>query len=147
MASDDKLKEPYVTGKDLYSSLASTVFKKPLEECGDGSKWRKLSKVVLLATMYGTSAYTLSQQVGITQEEAEQIIQDFYNSYEDVANFIHGKHEEADTQGYVETMFGRKRRFIGHQQIAKRFKALEKKIKEKLKKDNFNIWADRKSVV
>ena len=143
MASDDKLKEPYLTNSDLYSSLASTVFKKPLEECGDGSKWRKLAKVVLLATMYGTSAFTLSQQVGITQEEAEGIIEDFYSSYEDVSKFIQGKHDEADAQGYVETMMGRKRRFIGHPQIAKRFKAVENKVKSIVKKDKFNIWAEK----
>lgn len=143
MAKDDKLKEPYLTGKDLYSSLASTVFKKPIEECGDGSKWRKLSKVVLLATMYGTSAFTLSQQVGITVEEAEQIIEDFYSSYEDVARFIEGKHDEADAQGYVETMLGRKRRFIGHPQVAKRFKAVEKRVQEIVKKEKFNIWTEK----
>lgn len=143
IAEDDKLKEPYITGKDLYSSLASTVFKQPLEECGDGSRWRKLAKVVLLATMYGTSAYTLSQQVGITPEEAEQIIEDFYNSYEDVANFIEDTHIKADTDGYVETMYGRKRRFIGHQTVAKKFKALEKRVKDIVKKDKFNIWAEK----
>lgn len=143
MADDKKLKEPYITGRDLYSAIASEVFKKPLEECGDGSKWRKLSKVVLLATMYGTSAYTLSQQVGITQEEAQGIIDDFYASYDDVTAFIKQKHEEADTQGYVETMFGRKRRFIGHPEVAKRFKAVEKRVKDIVKKDKFNIWAEK----
>ncbi|HBF7594824.1 TPA: DNA polymerase I [Clostridioides difficile] len=143
IAEDDILKEPYLTGKDLYSSLASVVFKQPIEECGDGSKWRKLAKVVLLATMYGTSAYTLSQQVGITPEEAEGIIDDFYNSYEAVANFINGTHTKADTDGYVETMYGRKRRFIGHQTVAKRFKALEKRVKEIVKKDKFNIWTEK----
>lgn len=143
IAEDDILKEPYLTGKDLYSSLASVVFKQPIEECGDGSKWRKLAKVVLLATMYGTSAYTLSQQVGITTEEAEGIIEDFYNSYEAVANFIKGTHIKADTDGYVETMYGRKRRFIGHQTVAKKFKALEKRVKDIVKKDKFNIWAEK----
>ena len=143
MAGDEKLKEPYITNKDLYSSLASTVFKKPIEECGDGSKWRKLSKVVLLATMYGTSSFTLSQQVGITQEDAEQIIKDFYASYIDVANFINGTHDYADTNGFVQTLFGRKRRFIGHQQVAKRYKAVNEKVKNIVKKDNFNIWQER----
>lgn len=143
MANDDKLKEPYITGKDLYSSLASTVFKKPIEECGDGSKWRKLSKVVLLATMYGTSSFTLSQQVGITQDEAEQIIKDFYNSYTDVAAFIDAAHDHADEHGFVQTLFGRKRRFIGHQQVAKRFKAVNNKVKSIVKKDNFNIWQEK----
>lgn len=143
MASDDKLKDPYITGKDLYSSLASTVFDKPIEECGDGSKWRKLSKVVLLATMYGTSTYTLSKQVGISEEDAQKVIDDFYNSYEDVAKFINDMHDKADTEGFVETMFGRKRRFIGHKQVAKRFKAIDKKVKDIVKKDKFNIWQEK----
>lgn len=143
MASDDILKDPYITGKDLYSSMASVVFKQPIEECGDGTKWRKLAKVVLLATMYGTSAFTLSQQVGITEQEAQEIIDDFYVSYPDVANFINDAHDKADADGFVETMFGRKRRFIGHPQVAKRFKALEKKVKEIVKKDKFNIWTEK----
>lgn len=143
MADDKHLKEPYMTGSDLYSSLASRVFKQPIEECGDGSKWRKLAKVVLLATMYGTSAFTLSQQVGITVEEAEQIIEDFYTSYEAVSDFIKATHDKADTEGYVETMFNRKRRFIGHTDVAKKFKAVESKVKSIVKKDKFNIWQEK----
>ena len=143
MADDKHLKEPYITGGDLYSSLASRVFKQPIELCGDGSKYRKLAKVLLLATMYGTSAFTLSQQVGITPEEAEGIINDFYASYTDVSRFIDEAHDKADTDGYVETMYGRKRRFIGHQPIAKRFKALEKRVKDIVKKDKFNIWQEK----
>lgn len=124
ITGDMEFRRPYLEGTDLYSTLASKTFKKPIEECGDGSKYRKMMKTGLLATMYGTSNFTLAQQLGISVEEAENFIQDFLHAYPVVANWITSIHNFVDESGYVETMYGRKRRFIGHKDIAKKFKAV-----------------------
>ena len=58
--------------------------------------------------MYGTSIFTLSEQLGITVEEAEAFIENFLTQYNVVAKWIDSVHELVDRQGYVETMFGRK---------------------------------------
>lgn len=142
ITGDKEFRRPYLEGTDLYSTLASKTFKKPIEECGDGSKYRKMMKTGLLATMYGTSNFTLAQQLGITIEEAEDFIQDFLHAYPVVANWINSVHNFVDESGYVETMYGRKRRFIGHKEIAKKYKAVCAEI---VKYTNGempkNIWA------
>lgn len=48
ISNDGNFKEAYIQGRDLYSEIASRTFKVPLEECGDGSKYRKQAKVILL---------------------------------------------------------------------------------------------------
>lgn len=128
LSGDEVFKVPYVTGLDLYSSIGSQVFGKPIEECGDGSIERKASKVILLGVMYGMSPKALADMLGIPQYEAEKFIDDFFESYEGVSNFVDMQSLRADTQGFVKTIFGRKRRFIGHVQVADAYYSVVKKI-------------------
>lgn len=144
ISQDKDFMKPYITGEDLYSQIASKVFKKPLEECGDGSKWRKMSKVILLGMMYGISSHSLAEQFGITQKEAEQLYIDFHNSYPIVKKWFDSINNFADENGYVETMLKRKRRFLGHKEVAKKYKILHNKISKIVGKKEFNIWAENK---
>lgn len=144
ISGDKHLQEPYLTGKDLYSTLASRVFKVPIGECGDGTKYRKMMKTGLLAVMYGTSTFTLSKQLDISVEEAEIFINDFMDTYPDVAKFIEDTHKKADTSGYVQTLKGRKRRFIGHKAIATEYHRITKKIERILGRPFKNIWQEHR---
>lgn len=146
MSQDTAFMYPYLNGQDLYSTLAARVFKVPIEQCGDGSKHRKAMKVGLLAVMYGTSMFTLAEQLGITVEEAEKFIADFYESYPEVARFIKETHEAAKRNQYVQTMFDRKRRFPGHKQLAIKYDALVLQITEitKTKTVPLNFWKNKK---
>ena len=128
MSGDEHFKEPYLKGQDLYSTLASRVFNKPVAECGDGSVWRKKMKVGLLAVMYGTSMWTLSEQLGITVEEALQFIKNFYEAYPDVHRFIKETWEFVKKNEYVLTMGYRKRRFSDHRQQAIKYDQLAAEI-------------------
>lgn len=78
--------------------------------------------------MYGTSNFTLSKQLGISVGEATAFINDFLAAYPTVHAWIESVHEFVDENGYVETMYGRKRRFVGHKQVAKKYKIVEKKV-------------------
>lgn len=144
ISGDSKMKQAYWDNIDLYSSLASNTFKVPLSECGDGSKYRKLAKISLLAVLYGTSPFTLSQQLGVTQDEAVKIIEDFYIAYPELKEFINRTHELADANGYVETIFGRKRRFIGHVKVARQYHSVVSKITKQLGYMPSNIWGEKK---
>lgn len=143
MSGDNELMRPYVEGTDLYSTLAANVFKVDISECGDGSKYRKMMKTGLLAVMYGTSTHTLSGQLGISMEEAEQFILDFYNTYPQVQDFIKATQDKADDLGYVETLYGRKRRFVGHTTIAKKYKRINETIIKQLGREPKNIWQEK----
>ena len=134
----------YLDGRDLYSEIASKTFKKSIEECGDGSVWRKKAKVVLLGCMYGISAMSLAEQFNLTVEEAEQIYADFYNSYPTMKKWFEATNDHANEFGFVQTAWGRKRRFIGHKEIAKKYKSLHARISKIVGKESFNIWKENK---
>jgi DNA polymerase-1 len=122
MCEDKDLQDPFIAGVDLYSTLASKIFNKTYEECGDGTEYRKKMKLGVLATLYGTSEFTLSQQLEISLEEATKMIEDFYAMYPKMAQWIQGNKDQADSEGFLETMFGRKRRFQGHKEVAAKYK-------------------------
>ena len=143
LSGDKEFQRPYIEGTDLYSTLASKVFKKPISECGDGTKYRKMMKVGLLASMYGTSPFTLAQQLGISYEEAVQFLEDFLNTYPQARDYMQSLRDKADQLGYVETVHGRKRRFIGHPQVATKYKVCCRAIEDKLGYMPDNIWAEK----
>ncbi|MFT8313286.1 MAG: DNA polymerase [Clostridium sp.] len=151
MSGDKQFQEPYLTKKDLYVSLARKVFNLEEKYCLDGAydpthtfKPRKRMKTGLLAVMYGTSTYTLSQQLEIPIEEAEQFIIDFLETYPTAKAYIQSIKDFVDKNEYVETYLGRKRRFKGHKQVATKYHAVCKKIKQKLGYIPSNIWAEKK---
>lgn len=142
MSGDKDLQKPYLLGQDLYSTLASQVFNKPIEECGDGSIYRNMMKVALLAVMYGTSIYTLAEQLSISVEDAEKFIEDFYSTYQDVARFVADTERETIKNGYTTTRTGRKRRFTDIKHLHRQVKALESKIKKRLGREFKSVWEE-----
>lgn len=142
ISQDKDFMSAYIEGRDLYSEIASKTFKQPIEECGDGSVWRKKAKVVLLGTMYGISSLSLAEQFNLSKEEAEQIYTDFYDSYPTMKQWFESTNAHADEFGFVQTAMGRKRRFLGHTEVAKKFKVIHGKVARKLKKEKFNIWEE-----
>ena len=144
ISQDTEFMQAYIDGRDLYSEIASKTFKKPIEQCGDGSVWRKKAKVVLLGNMYGISAHSLAEQFGITLQEAEQIYVDFLAAYPRMAEWFKETNKHADEFGFVETAWGRKRRFIGHTQVAKQYHAVDSRIKEVLKADTYDLRNDKR---
>jgi DNA polymerase I len=146
LTGDEELQRPYLEGFDLYSTLASRTFKVPIEQCGDGSKYRKMMKTGLLAVMYGTSMWTLSKQLGITIQEAEKFIDDFYEAYPKVKSWIEGIWEFVKENEYVETLYGRKRRFPKHKEQARVYDQKKAEILRLLETDKLpqDFWNKKK---
>jgi DNA polymerase I len=149
LSGDEELQQAYIQGKDLYALMASKVFGLPMEYCVDKAldptgtfEPRKRIKSVFLGIMYGMGAKTLSESINSTEEEAEQIIQDFFKAYPKVKAWVDETHKFAEENEYVDTMFGRKRRFIGHRRIAKRYHALCEKVRKILGYVPSNIWKE-----
>ena len=148
MSGDTELQRPYKEGQDLYSTLASKTLGLPMEYCLDGAKDpqgrepRKMMKTGLLAVMYGTSMFTLSNQLEIPVEEAEQFINDFYKAYPKVDRWIKSVWEFVKENEYVETLYGRKRRFPRHKQKARLYDQLATEICRRLGTDSVpnNFW-------
>lgn len=112
---DPTLLDIYREGKDLYSTYASIHYKRPYEEVyknpdGSDTKERKAFKVVILAIMYGMTEKSLADTLKINELEAKTLIDSFYKGSPRVAKWIEHNKETARKTGYVETLFGRKRR-------------------------------------
>lgn len=112
---DPTLLDIYREGKDLYSTYASLHYKRPYEEVyknpdGSDTKERKAFKTVILAIMYGMTEKTLATRLKINELEAKSLIDSFFKGSPRVAKWIEHNKETARKTGYVETMFGRKRR-------------------------------------
>lgn len=154
MSGDEGLQHPYLTGIDLYASLASRIFKLPYEACleADDTTWRekgfpkhprKMMKVGLLAVMYGVSVPSLAEQIGISVAEAQKFMDDFYSSYPVMAQWMQEQVKLTEQRGFAETLHGRKRRFIGFKEIAKQYHYLHGKIVSILGREpESNIWSE-----
>lgn len=107
---DPILTEIYRSGQDLYTNAAAKMWNLPPEQCGDGSKYRKMMKGGMLATFYGTGAKGLSGMIGISVDEAEKFIADFHKTYSVASAFSKKLSDTARKQGYITMLGGRKRR-------------------------------------
>lgn len=119
-SKDPNMIHAYKEGKDIYSWMASLVYKKKYEEClehnADGSvnekgkKLRKNMKSVVLGIMYGMSQVGLAENLSISEKEASKILKDFAKAFPAVNKFVLDTVSQAQKTGYVKTVWGRKRR-------------------------------------
>jgi DNA polymerase-1 len=101
LTGEPLLVNAYREGKDVYSFMASRIFGVPYEECGDGTDYRKKAKVGLLATVYGTSKYTLALQLGVSVDEADKFLKDLFSSMPVVTKWIEGNKRFVRKNGFV----------------------------------------------
>ena len=92
---------------DIHSKTASDIFHVPLEQVD--SKMRRIAKAVNFGIIYGISGYGLSENIGITPKEAKQFIDEYLKTYPGIDEYMKKTIEKAHIDGYVLTMFNRKR--------------------------------------
>lgn len=107
MSGDEQLIEAYQTDADIHRITASKVFHTPFEEVTDLQ--RRNAKAVNFGIVYGISSFGLSQDLSITRKEAAEYIEQYFATYPKVKVFLDKLVEDAKKQGYVTTMFGRRR--------------------------------------
>lgn len=105
----------YNTGKDLYSLMASQVYNVPYEMCleasGPEAKMRRDSmKRVLLGLMYGRQAASIGQQIGMNAKQAQQFVDNFFQQYPNIKQYIDETVRMGTLLGYVTTIYDRRRR-------------------------------------
>ena len=102
-----ELIEAYCNGKDIHAITASQVFDVPLEEVT--SNMRRDAKAVNFGIIYGISAFGLATDLSISGKRAKEYIERYFESYSDVKTYMNANVSKAATDGYVETLFGRRR--------------------------------------
>jgi DNA polymerase-1 len=107
IADEPVLKEIFVRGEDVHTATASQVFGKPPEELTPMD--RSKSKMINYGIVYGLSDYGLADRLNIAREEARAFIDAYLERFSRVAAFMATTIEEAKEQGYVTTLYGRRR--------------------------------------
>jgi DNA polymerase-1 len=94
-------------GGDIHRQTAAVIFDCDVADVT--SEMRARAKTINFGTIYGQGPFALSNQLGITQDEAKAFITDYFERFAGVRAFLDGCVETARQQGYVETLFGRRR--------------------------------------
>jgi DNA polymerase-1 len=109
ISGDEGLLGAFARGEDIHASTAAAILDVPLEDVT--SNQRRLAKTVNFGLSYGQTAYGLAQATGLTQPEAEDFIQTYFERFPRVLEYIERTKVLAARQGYVETLLGRRRYF------------------------------------
>lgn len=104
---DDSLIEAFCSGEDVHAKTAAKVFEVPLE--GVTKDMRYKAKAVNFGIIYGQSKYGLAKSLGIAPFAAEMFIEKYFATYPKVKEYMQNTIKFAHENGYVETIFGRKR--------------------------------------
>ena len=107
LSADENLIEAYNSDADIHRITASQVFKTPLEEVT--RQQRSNAKAVNFGIIYGISSFGLSQDLSITRKEASEYINQYFETYPKVKEYLDSTVKKAKEDGYVTTIFNRKR--------------------------------------
>ncbi len=107
LAKDKNMIDAFVNGVDIHSVTASQVMGIPLENVTSAD--RRKAKAVNFGIVYGIGAFSLSQDIGTSVQEADRYIKGYLANYSGVAAFMENAKKSAKEKGYAETFFGRRR--------------------------------------
>ncbi len=106
MSHDETMINAFKENQDIHALTASKLFKIPIEKVTP--EMRYIAKSANFGMIYGISPFGLAQQTGISQRDAAQLINDYFELFQGVKNFIEQMKARAHEKGYTETFFGRK---------------------------------------
>ncbi len=107
IANEDVLKEIFRRGEDVHTATAIRVFNVAADQIDSGM--RSKSKMINYGIVYGLSAYGMADRLDIPQSEADEFINRYLEGFPAVKRFIEQTIEQGTEQGYVSTLFGRRR--------------------------------------
>lgn len=107
ISGDEAMREAFLSGEDFHSVTASKVFNIPLEEITPVERSR--AKAVNFGIVYGISAFSLSQDIGVYPKEAQAYIDAYLEKYHGVRDYMKNIVDKAKEDGFVTTLYGRRR--------------------------------------
>lgn len=106
LSADQVLLSAFANNLDVHSATAAEVFGVEISDVS--AEQRRKAKAINFGLMYGMSAFGLSKQIGVSREEAGDYIDNYFNRFPKVKEFMSKTRDQATTNGYVETLFGRR---------------------------------------
>lgn len=107
ISGDKAMQEAFLSGEDFHTVTASKVFGVPLDEVTPALRSR--AKAVNFGIVYGISAFSLAQDIGVYPSEAKAYMEAYLDKYHGVRDYMKSIVEKAKADGYVDTLFARRR--------------------------------------
>ncbi len=107
LSCDENMKAAFISGEDVHTTTASKVF--GVEPENVSAELRKRAKAVNFGVVYGIGEYSLSQDIGVSVKEAAEYIKEYFSKFPGVDKYLKDSVENAERDGYVSTLFGRRR--------------------------------------
>ncbi|MDR1480011.1 MAG: DNA polymerase I [Planctomycetaceae bacterium] len=108
-SGDMRLCEAFWNNDDIHTRVACEVFNVPPEEVT--SDMRRTAKAVNFGVIYGQTSFGLAKQLGITDKEARDFIDNYFEKYSQIRDYLDSILDNCIRDGYVSTLFGRQRKF------------------------------------
>jgi DNA polymerase-1 len=103
------LVDAFLADQDIHAATAARLFNVPLDQVNRSQ--RGLAKTINFATIYGVSEFGLSSRTEMSRQEARQFLDQYFETYPKVREYIGNTIRQANELGYVETLMGRRRYF------------------------------------
>lgn len=107
LSADKNMVEAFMHDQDIHAATASKIYHVPIEEVT--ADMRRKAKTANFGIIYGITPFGLSERLSISRSEAKQLIDEYFETFPDVKRYMDESIATARTNGYVETIFGRKR--------------------------------------
>ena len=107
LSGDKNMIEDFRSGYDIHAATAAKIYKKPIEEVTKDE--RRKAKTANFGIIYGISVFGLAERMNVDRREAKELIDNYFDTYKGVYEYIEKCKQEAKANGYVETIFHRKR--------------------------------------
>ena len=107
LSNDEHMIEVFREGKDLHAATAANIYKKPIDEVTRDERTK--SKRANFGIIYGITVFGLAERLDIPREEAKMLIDGYFDTFPQVHQYMEQSKEVARKQGYVTTLFGRRR--------------------------------------
>jgi len=107
LSKDANMIEVFREGKDLHAATAANIYKKPIDEVTRDERTK--SKRANFGIIYGITVFGLAERLDIPRDEAKMLIDGYFETFPQVRDYMEKSKEIARQQGYVTTLFGRRR--------------------------------------
>ena len=107
LSGDEHMIRAFQEGHDIHAATAARIFKKAIDDVTRDERTK--AKRANFGIIYGITVFGLAERLGITRQEAHQLIDDYFAMFPSVHSYMQHSVETARQRGYVETLFGRRR--------------------------------------
>ena len=107
ITGDEHMQQAFLNGEDIHRSTAAKIYGIPQSEVTP--RLRSSAKAINFGIMYGKGAYSLSKDIGVTVKEADAFLKNYLAAFPSVSGYMDKTIADAKANGYVSTLFGRRR--------------------------------------